>query len=185
MPLYLHAVVHFNGEMAGLVASSFDVGGVIGGVMLGVTLGKTGSRTWLLTVLVGLGVPGILAMGWIGAETGFLCFVVVPILGVVISSPTNLIASLVPSHLAHQFERSNTKRVLGSITGLIVGAGTVWAGLGMFLIGWLQGVSWTWVFTFLAGNGALAVLLLSIETVKQHRQTAKNTKNFDLELEES
>jgi sugar phosphate permease len=186
MPLYLSSVMGFGGKVTGVLASMFDVGGLLGGIAVGHISDRLSSRTYILTPLVTLGVPLLLAFLLVDAHTSFLFFLIIPLLGVAISSPTNLVASMIPSDLAQRTEIEGNRRVLGTITGIIVGTGTIWAGLGMLVIGWLQDVSWTYVFSFLLGNGVLAAVLLAVETRKAHREVIRSRKSsLGLELEET
>ena len=186
MPLYLSSVMGFEGKVTGVLASMFDVGGLLGGIAVGHISDRLSSRTYILTPLVTLGVPLLLAFLLINTNTSFLFFLIIPLLGLAISSPTNLVASMIPSDLAQHTEIEGNRRVLGTITGIIVGTGTIWAGLGMLVIGWLQDVSWTYVFSFLLGNGVLAVVLLALETRKAYREGIRSRKSsLGLELEET
>lgn len=186
MPLYLSSVMGFGGKVTGVLASMFDIGGLLGGIAAGHISDRLSSRTYILTPLVTLGVPLLLAFLLIDTHTSFLFFLIIPLLGVAISSPTNLVASMIPSDLSQRTEIEGNRRVLGTITGIIVGTGTIWAGLGMLVIGWLQDVSWTYVFSFLLGNGVLAAVLLALETRKAHREVIRNRKSsLGLELEET
>lgn len=185
MPLYLSSVMGFEGKVTGVLASMFDVGGLLGGIAVGHISDRLRSRTYILTPLVALGIPLLVSFLLIDAHTSFLFFLIIPLLGLAISSPTNLVASMIPSDLAQRTEMEGNRRVLGTITGIVVGTGTIWAGLGMLVIGWLQDVAWTWVFAFLVGNGVLAAVLLGVETRKAYREIARNRKSsLGLELEE-
>ena len=185
MPLYLSSVMGFEGKVTGVLASMFDVGGLLGGIAVGHISDRLRSRTYILTPLVALGIPLLVSFLLIDAHTSFLFFLIIPLLGLAISSPTNLVASMIPSDLAQRTEMEGNRRVLGTITGIVVGTGTIWAGLGMLVIGWLQDVAWTWVFAFLVGNGVLAAVLLGVETRKAYREIARSRKSsLGLELEE-
>lgn len=185
MPLYLSSAMGFEGKVTGVLASMFDVGGLLGGIAVGHISDRLNSRTYILAPLVALGVPLLVSFLLIDAHTSYMFFLIIPLLGLSISSPTNLVASMIPSDLAQRTEIEGNRRVLGTITGIVVGTGTIWAGVGMLAIGWLQDVAWTWVFSFLVGNGVLAAVLLGIETRKAYRDASGSPKlTLGLELED-
>ena len=149
MPFYLSEGLELEGGEIGLLASLFDLGGVVGGMVVGHVSDRLSNRVLIVSPLVFLSMPLLLIFLLISGDVSFLLYLVVPLLGVAIISPTNLISSTVASDLSQKTEIEGNRKVLGTVTGIIDGTGSASAALGMFIIGLLQDFSWTYVFVFL------------------------------------
>lgn len=152
LPFYLSAGLELEGRIIGLLASLFDLGGVLGGIAIGHLSDRMGARVLVLFPLVLLSLPLLFAFLLIPTTYIYPLFLIVPLLGITIITPTNLISSTVASDLAHGTEMGQGKKVLSTVTGIIDGTGSLGAAMGMFVIGLLQDDSWTSVFVFLIGK---------------------------------
>lgn len=192
MPFYLGEGLELDGREIGVLASLFDLGGVAGSIIFGHLSDRLSSRVLVIAPLVFATLPLLVLFLLVSADVAFLLFAIVPFLGVAILSPTNLIGSTVASDLSQKTEMEGNRRVLGTITGIIDGTGSAAAALGMFIIGFLQDFSWTYVFLFLICkrqivNGTVASMLLFLELKKTFRKsqlhTPPRTPSFGTELE--
>ena len=192
MPFYLSSGLEMEGSIIGILASLFDLGGVIGGVVIGHISDHLRSRTLIIAPLVLLSLPLLVLFLLITPATSYFFFIIVPLVGLTIISPTNIVSSTVASDLAHNTEIEGNRRILGTVAGIIDGTGSFGAAVGMFFIGWLQDYSWTYVFVFLiceiyVGNGVVATVLLFTEMHKSYydfpEKPRSRLSSFGLELE--
>jgi len=152
LPFYLSAGLELEGRIIGLLATLFDLGGVLGGVAIGHLSDRIGARVLVIAPLVLFSLPLLVAFLLVPATFVYPLFLIVPLLGVTIITPTNLISSTVASDLSHKMETEEGRKVLSTVTGIIDGTGSLGAAMGMFVIGLLQDDSWTSVFLFLLGT---------------------------------
>lgn len=152
LPFYLSGSLDLEGHLIGLLASLFDIGGVLGGIAIGHISDCVPHRVYLVSPLVTLSLPLLVIFLLIQSDFILPLFFIVPLLGVTICSTANLIGSTVASDLSHDLEAGEGRKVLSTVTGIIDGTGSLGAAVGMFVIGLLQDVSWTAVFGFLLGR---------------------------------
>ena len=104
--------------------------------------------------------------------------IVLGIMGVLVGGPNNIITSAVAADLADHPSISGNQKVLGTVTGIINGSGSIVAALGLLIIGPLQTTyGWEYVWNFLAMCVCIGTFLLSPTIYKELRGDTTESNN--------
>lgn len=138
LPFFLS--LHFPPDRANTISSLYSVGLMPGGVIVGLLSDALGGRrACVITSSMCLLVPLL----WVFAAFAdsmapALLLPLLVLMGILIGGPNNIISSAVAADLAEHPSVGGNARVLGTITGVISGSGSVTAALGLAVIGPLQ-----------------------------------------------
>mmetsp|Transcript_34563 Transcript_34563/g.81568 ORF Transcript_34563/g.81568 Transcript_34563/m.81568 type:complete len:174 (-) Transcript_34563:106-627(-) len=97
-----------------------------------------------------------------------LLLVLLGLMGILVGGPNNIITSAVAADLADHPSIGGNTRVLGTVTGIINGSGSITAAMGLMVIGPLQKVGgWTAVWYFLIACVAVGTALMGPKIYKE------------------
>jgi sugar phosphate permease len=99
------------------------------------------------------------------ADTYWVYYILVPVVGILTGGPSNIISSAIAADLAQTPSVSGDEEALATVTGIIDGTGGFGAALGQTLIGLIATVSWDMVFVFLMSEAYLGIGLTAILTM--------------------
>ena len=151
LPYFLENHLHVNGLHRGLIAASYDVGAVFGSGVTGWASDKVQSRVLVLTPMLALAIPLLYCLRL--GESEWPYFIMVPLLGWVVGGSANVLTSAAAADLAKHKDSSGTPvESTATVAGIIDGTGSIGAGLGQLLIGYLRNISWDLAFGFLMGT---------------------------------
>ena len=164
LPYFLVNHLQVNGLQRGLIAASYDVGAVLGSAVTGWVSDRVGSRPLALAPMLTLAIPLFYSLRF--GTSVWPYFVLVPLLGWAVGASANVLYSAGAADVAKSEDESGARlECTATVAGIIDGTGSLGAGLGQILIGYLRTISWDLVFGFLMGRdyvgvGACAVLVL-------------------------
>lgn len=175
LPFFLS--LHFDPQSANVISSLYSVGMMPGGVIVGfVSDLYDGRRACVIaTFMVALApLLWVFAM-FSNTMSPVLLLVLLGVMGILVGGPNNIITSAVAADLADHPSIGGNTRVLGTVTGIINGSGSITAALGLTLIGPLQKAGgWTAVWYFLIACVATGTALMGPKIYKeitQHEST--------------
>lgn len=180
LPLFVLIKLDLEEFQGGVLASLYDIGGVIGAISIGWISDRLSNRIYIFFPLL-IGTVPLLFTFTLGSKSIlWLFYVIIPLVGIAFGGITNLISSAVAADLGEN--QSDDLDAKTTVVGIIDGSGGIGAGLGQIFIGLLQEKSWNSVFYFI-----LAVNLLAVFTMIPLVIAAVNDKNLQakksLELE--
>jgi sugar phosphate permease len=135
LPFFLS--LHFNPQSANVISSLYSVGMMPGGVIVGfVSDLYDGRRACVIATFMCLLAPllWVFAM-FADSMPPMLLLVLLGVMGILVGGPNNIITSAVAADLADHPSIGGNTRVLGTVTGIINGSGSITAALGLTLIG--------------------------------------------------
>lgn len=151
LPYFLVNHLDVNGLQRGLVAASYDVGAVLGSILTGWASDRVGSRPLVLVPMLTASIPLFYCLRL--GESIWPYFILVPLLGWAVGASANVLYSTGAADIAkHQDSSGQPVESTATIAGIIDGTGSIGAGLGQLLIGYLRTISWNLVFAFLMGR---------------------------------
>lgn len=156
LPFFIYNKLQLPEYTGGVLASLFDVGGIIGSIAIGWASDKLSNRAYILFPLLVGTVPLLFSCSLASNDSLFLFYVLIPFLGLTIGSCGNLISSVIATDLGMTSEKEYDAKA--TIVGLIDGTGGFGAATGQIVIGLLQNYSWTYVFVFIFFINILAVV---------------------------
>jgi OPA family glycerol-3-phosphate transporter-like MFS transporter 3 len=164
LPYYL-SNIGIKGIFRGTIAATYDVGAIFGSAATGFLSDKVGSRVLVLFPMLLIGIPLFFCFRLVTTDTYWLYYILVPATGWAVAGSANMLSSAVAADLAKKQELGVPVESTATIAGIIDGTGSLGAGLGQLLIGYIQTESWDVVFALLMGMfqtgvGGCAVLLL-------------------------
>jgi len=150
LPYFLSNHLHVSGMMRGLIAASYDVGAILGSGVTGWASDRVGSRVLVLVPNLTLAIPLFFCLRL--GESVWPYFVMVPLLGWTVGGSANVITSAAAADLARHRDKTGAPvESTATVAGIIDGSGSIGAGLGQLLIGYLRNISWNLAFGFLMG----------------------------------
>jgi len=180
LPYFLS--LHFDPQSANVISSLYSVGMMPGGVIVGfVSDLYDGRRACVIATFMVLLAPllWVFAM-FSNAMNPILLLVLLGLMGILVGGPNNIITSAVAADLADHPSIGGNTRVLGTVTGIINGSGSITAALGLMLIAPLQKAGgWTAVWYFLILCVATGTALMGPKIWKeltQHESTQSAAK---------
>jgi len=145
LPFYLKVVFGMQMTQISILATLYDLGGVLGSIVSGYISDLTMKRSTVVECMMICSVPLLLAFQVVGLESSYLFFGLVPITGYMIGGSANIISVAVASDLAKDI----STKPKPTIIGIINGTGAFGAAIGQVLIGYIQSFSWNAVFGFM------------------------------------
>ena len=145
----------FTDSEANFIASAYSFGMMPGGIIVGVVSDCLGGRRatvigiFMVTLMIFLGVFALYSDDLSAHAFGIMLFC----MGTLVGGPNNIITSAVAADLSTHPSVHGSKKVLGTITGLINGTGSAVSAVGLLAIGPLQarfGWSSVWYFMILS-----------------------------------
>jgi sugar phosphate permease len=135
LPFFLS--LHFDPQKANVISSLYSFGMMPGGVIVGYVSDLfDGRRACVIAVFMSLLAPLL----WVFAMFSdtmppVLLLVLLGLMGILVGGPNNIITSAVAADLADHPSIGGNTRVLGTVTGIINGSGSITAAFGLMLIG--------------------------------------------------
>lgn len=177
LPFFLS--LHFDSQSANVISSLYSVGMMPGGVIVGfVSDLYDGRRACVIATFMCMLAPLL----WVFAMFSdvmnpVLLLCLLGLMGILVGGPNNIITSAVAADLADHPSIGGNTRVLGTVTGIINGSGSITAALGLMLIGPLQNAGgWTAVWYFLIACVACGTALMGPKIWKEITQHESTTK---------
>lgn len=135
LPYFLS--LHFDPQSANVISSLYSVGMMPGGVIVGfVSDLYDGRRACVIATFMLLLAPLLWVFAMFSdAMNPVLLLVLLGVMGILVGGPNNIITSAVAADLADHPSIGGNTRVLGTVTGIINGSGSITAALGLMLIG--------------------------------------------------
>jgi sugar phosphate permease len=166
LPLYYTDALGESEQAADLVATLYDVGGVVGGICFGAlsdwTLHRGAGRS--LTLVPLLLFSALTLLLYMSSGAGVVNMLLLILCGMFSNSAYNLINSAVSSDLGQKYD------AIGTVTGIIDGSASVGAALGQELVALTQeAFGWPAVFWSLIGSALLSSLFLCRIFVQEFR----------------
>jgi OPA family glycerol-3-phosphate transporter-like MFS transporter 3 len=125
----------------------------------------------------------ILIFRFIAAESIVLFFFMTCLVGMMVGSTCNIIASAISADLGQVFSHEANEDVMATVTGIIDGTGSTGAALGQLLIGWVSLYNWDYVFYIFIGSVLLAALML-IPVVIREIKSKRAESNLQIQDKE-
>ena len=144
-----------------LVAASYDVGAFFGSAVTGWASDRVGSRPLVLAPMLALSIPLFFCLNLVNpvnlGDSVWPCYILVPLLGWTVGASANVLYSAGAADLAKlQNNYGLPVESTATIAGIIDGTGSLGAGLGWLLIGFLVTPdvtnNWDKVFYLLMGK---------------------------------
>lgn len=191
LPYYLTVGLGQSEESADLVATLFDVGGVIGGVLLGAlsdwALRRGAGRSLTIMPILLLSAVTLLLYSWWSDVSLTVNVLLLTLMGTFSNSAYNLINSAVAADLGSSV-KGNAQLVstgarhamIGSphipffslsllVSGVIDGSGSIGASTGQLAVALLESRGWSAVFGFLIASSLVSMLALSFLALRDCR----------------
>lgn len=130
LPFYMDNYLHISGYELGLLVSLFGIGGVIGSILIGFIIDRVTKRVHIEASLLVLTIPVLVAFRFITPETYVYYYALVPISGFLLNSVSNIVTSVAPAEISEQETLRSSRTVVGTVVGVIDGAGGIGAALG-------------------------------------------------------
>ena len=174
LPFYLSEELHRSEELADLVSTLFDVGGVIGGIVFGMLSDRAlrhgaGRSLVLMPILLLSALTLYLYRVFGGASLGVNALLMT-LAGVFSNSAYNLINSAVAADLGTHPSLMGNAKAVSSVTGIIDGSGSVGAAVGQQIVALVaDAAGWTAVFYVLIASSLLSAACLSLVAYNELR----------------
>lgn len=170
LPFYLRVQYQMDIMHISILATLYDLGGVLGSIVLGYVSDKFVKKTPSVVLAMGSAVPFFLLFQVVTEETAWIFFGLVPTVGMLVGGSANMISVAVAADLA-QYSSSKPKP---TVIGIVNGTGALGAACGQVLIGYLQTYSWSLVFYYMMLVSSVSVLVLLPEAYRVHRSVNCN-----------
>jgi len=164
---------HFDPQSANVISSLYSVGMMPGGVIVGfVSDLYDGRRACVIATFMCMLAPLLWVFAMFSADMNpILLLVLLGVMGILVGGPNNIITSAVAADLADHPSIGGNTRVLGTVTGIINGSGSITAAFGLMVIGPLQNMGgWTAVWYFLIACVAVGTGLMGPKIWKELTQ---------------
>lgn len=179
LPYYLQNYVKTDLVHIGAVVMCFEIGGIFGSIFAGYLSDYTKNRDPVVIGLMVLAIPVIYCFVFGNSENFWVYYMLAPLAGAFVMACANLVTTCVATDLASDTENHEHTHAMATVTGIIDGTGSLGAGCGQVLIGWLSEYSWDYVFFFMISIGVLAIFIMSLARLecKTRSELEKNLIN--------
>lgn len=140
LPYYLEKVLDVENLIIGLGAAGYEVGSMVGTYGGGWVSDKIGSRSRTAQIMLSFVVPLSLLLWNLTSSNPILIVFTCFGLGICVAGICYLINSCAAADI------SSTGQQIGAISGLMDGFASLFTGIGIFFIGFIQQYSWAYVF---------------------------------------
>lgn len=170
LPYYLDEHVGLSSLLITCISSLFDIGAIVGSTPLGWLSDRIGSRILIVAPLLIIAFPVFFCFQFGTHDTFWIYFILVPLIGLTVSTASNIISGAGAADLARNEALENKSEALATVTGIMDGTGAFGAACGTFIMGALSKMGWSVVFYFLMGVNAVAFGLLIPYMVRDIRK---------------
>ena len=131
LPYYIKAELKIDNNVEGLIMILYGAGGIIGGVFAGILSDKVVDRSYVVVPMLVAAVPMINVLNFILGKSSFGSFVVIFVVGALISGGSNLVSAVVAADMCDLETQLEAKSTL---TGVIDASGGIGASFGQFIV---------------------------------------------------
>ena len=154
LPYYLEKVLDVEHLLIGLGAAGYELGSMVGTYGGGWVSDKIGSRSRTAQIMLSFVVPLSLILWNLTSSNPVLIVLTCFGLGICVAGICYLINSCAAADI------SATGQQIGAISGLMDGIASLFTGLGIFFIGFIQKYSWAYVFIAIGLADFAAILTM-------------------------
>ena len=169
LPYYLDVVLGFSPLIIGLVMVMYELGAILGASVGGWISDKLNTRVGTVYTMISLVSPLTIFI-W-NSENDMVVQIVVCVLmlGVSVAGSCYIMDSCFPADLASDSSQ------IATISGIMDGTGSLFAGTGIFFVGYLQQYSWDYVFSLIIAANLISILTVCIVKYKQVEKEKQKT----------
>lgn len=171
LPSYIYKQLNESEYEGGVLASLYDVGGLIGCILVGWISDKVSNRVYIFFPLLISSLPLILSFALGSKQSIWVFYILIPIVGLIMGSVSNLICSAIAVDLGQEKQDEYDSKT--TIVGIIEAAGGVGAGIGQVIIGKIVGESWNNLFYLAFGItlfACFAMVPIVVRSVKSQKR---------------
>lgn len=176
LPSYIYKQLNESEYEGGALASLYDVGGLIGCILVGWISDKVSNRVYIFFPLLIGSLPLILSFTLGSKNSIWIFYILIPIVGLIMSGVSNLICSAVAADLGQKKNDEYDSKT--TIVGIIEASGGVGAGIGQIIIGKIVGEDWNNVFYLAFGITLFACFAMVPIVVR----SVRSQKNDEVEI---
>ena len=171
LPYYLYTKLKLSHKNVGIIVVLYEIGAIFGSFGGGWISDKINSRSLTVKYMLLLVTPIMVCLWFMDnthkVEIGFCSFG----LGLCVAGVCYLINACVSSDLAVFHHQTAT------IAGIMDGTGSLFAGFGVFFIGYLEQFSWLYAFIIMIAVDTIAIATLQVIEKNKSKRNLKGSHN--------